>query len=198
MKLRQFGFGLLVGLVTGGVGHAVAADQPLPALPSLPPVASVFPSSLPDLPPVIARGPAGKADQLLEQIYKNMTPPADLFDAPAEASINREMNISRSTGQLLKPVGFMQVGQERIIFASDDGQRVLRLREGSRIGAMRIEKITEDGVDYLVGGKSMFAPLAYTVSEPPKAPQQKNASSSGASQQSPMQQPSPTQSLPNR
>lgn len=191
MKLRQFGLGLLVGLMVGGVGHAVAADQPLPALPSLPLVVPAL-SSLP-----VARGPGGKADQLLEQIYKNMTPPADLFDAPAEASINREMNISRSTGQLLKPVGFMQVGQERIIFASDDGQRVLRLREGSRIGAMRIEKITEYGVDYLVGGKSMFAPLAYTVSEPPKAPQQKNSSSSGASQQSPMQQ-SPTQSLPNR
>jgi hypothetical protein len=114
------------------------------------------------------KGPAGDVDKVLERIAKNMQPQGDVIDQQAEANINRDLNLSRSTGQLLRPVGYLQVGDERSVFASEDGVRVLRLREQSRLGVMRIAKISEDGVEYKVSGKDMYAPLAYTAQEAPK------------------------------
>ena len=113
--------------------------------------------------------PSAAADRVLEMIAKNMKPQADLIDATAESNINRDVNISRSTGQLLRPVGYMQIGDERAIFASEDGVRVARLKEQSRFGVMKINKISEDGVDYTVSGKALYAPLTYLASDPPKA-----------------------------
>jgi hypothetical protein len=117
------------------------------------------------------KGPAGNVDKVLEQISRNMQPAPDMIDAQAETAINRDMNLSRSTGQMLRPVGFMQIENERVIFASEDGVRVLRLKENSRLGLMKISKISEFGVEYTVSGKTMYAPLAYTASEAPKAGQ---------------------------
>ena len=116
-----------------------------------------------------SRGPAGAVDKVLERIARNMTPPADLIDSQAETAMNRDITLSRSTGQILRPVGFMQVENERVIFASEDGVRVVRLKENSRLGVMKITGISEYGVDYTVSGKAVYAPLAYMPSEGPRA-----------------------------
>ena len=55
-------------------------------------------------------GPAGPVDKVLADIARNMKPSADLIDAQSETAINRDVSISRSTGQLLRPIGFIQVG----------------------------------------------------------------------------------------
>ena len=134
------------------------------------------------LPQQGASGATAAVDRVLETIAKNMAPAADQIDATAESNINRDVNISRSTGQLLRPVGYMQINDERAIFASEDGARLARLKEQSRFGVMRINKISEDGVDYTVSGKAMYAPLTYLAAEPPRAVQVTGASSaSGAS-----------------
>lgn len=135
-------------------------------------------------------GPAGPVDKVLADIARNMKPSADLIDAQSETAINRDVSISRSTGQLLRPIGFIQVGDERAIFASEDGQRVAKLKEHSRLGVMRISKISEDGVEYTASGKLMYAPMAYLSSEPPKAPA---LSAQSAMQQAPAAQTGATQ-----
>lgn len=127
------------------------------------------------------KGPAGNVDKVLERIQKYMLPQADIIDQQAEASINRDLNLSRSTGQLLRPVGYLQVGDERAVFASEDGVRVMKLKENSRIGVMKIAKISEDGVEYKVSGKEMYAPIAYTATEAPKVSQMPNPVVSGQS-----------------
>lgn len=137
----------------------------------------------------IPKGPAGNVDKVLERISRNLLPQADMIDSQAEASINRDLNLSRSTGQLLRPVGYIQVGDERAIFASEDGVRFLKLKEQSRLGVMKIAKISEDGVEYKVSGKDMYAPIAYTATEAPKQPQVSgNTASQGQQQITPTMQ----------
>lgn len=125
----------------------------------------------------VVKGPAGNVDKVLEKISHNMLPMPDVIDSQAEANINRDVNLSRSTGQMLRPVGYMQIGDERAIFASEDGVRVLKLKEQSRFGVMKIARISEDGVEYKVSGKDMYAPLAYMATEAPKGPQNNGAQS---------------------
>ena len=148
---------LNIPLPPGGVAPAPAAVAP-----------GNLPSTVVNVNTPTPKGPAGNVDKVLERIARNMQPQADMIDQQAEASINRDVNLSRSTGQLLRPIGYFQVGDERAIFASEDGVRVMKLKENSRIGVMQIAKISEDGVEYKVSGKNMYAPIAYTASEAPK------------------------------
>ena len=114
------------------------------------------------------RNTTGEVDKILRSIAANLKPNAEYIDAPAEMTINRDLNLSRSVGMMLRPVGYMQVNDQKVIYASEDGQRLLRLTVGSRLGLMKIKKISQDGVEYEVGGKIMHAPMAYTTAEAPK------------------------------
>lgn len=124
------------------------------------------------LPPLPSKGPAGPVDDVLKRISQNVVPAADAIDAQTEIDINRYVALNKSVGAVLKPVGYVQIGSQRMIYASEDGKSVMRLTEGSRIGVMKIARISENGVDYQVGGKTFYAALAYATVEVPKAPQQ--------------------------
>lgn len=129
---------------------------------------SPIPNNAPHAQGLPPKGPAGNVDRVLEQIAKRLTPGPDQIDTQAEANITRDLNLTRSSGQILKPIGFMQVGDDRSVFASEDGQRVIRLKEKSRIGVMKIVQISEDGVEYTTSGKGMYAPMAYVASDAPR------------------------------
>lgn len=124
------------------------------------------------VPGVIPDTPTGRADYMLERLMPHMMPDPNAVDQVAEQNVTREINISKSAGQVLRPVGFVQIGNKRTIYASEDGQRVMRLAAGSQIGIMKIKEITENGVAYRAGSRDLFAPLSYLPSEPPKPPTQ--------------------------
>lgn len=189
MKNSKFIFAALtIACISGGAFAGSDLNSALPPAMQAKPVQTAS----------MDKGPAGNVDKVLEQISRNMQPAPDMIDAQAETAINRDMNLSRSTGQMLRPVGFMQIENERVIFASEDGVRVLQLRENSRLGLMKIAKISEFGVEYTVSGKTMYAPLAYTATEPPKAAQVINVSAPAAMTATPTSNPNQNQSIPAR
>lgn len=156
---------LMAALLASGLAKAQTAPTPLHVNPPID-----LSAPLPPLP--MPKGPTGRVDDVLDRISKNMQPNADVIDAGAEQVINRDLNISKTVGAALKPVGYALIGNQRYIYASDDGQKVIRLTEGSRLGIIKIAKISEYGVEYQAGGKNLYAPLSYTLNDPPKAPQQ--------------------------
>ena len=130
------------------------------------------------LPPPSALKVAGKidrVDEVLERISRGLqnTPESD---AALEQSITRQMNLLQSTDKAVRPVGYVQAGQNRYILISRDGKTVTRLREGSAIGSIRVVKIDEDGVVYQIGEKELYSPLSFAAGEPPKPPQNAPAS----------------------
>lgn len=160
---------IAVALLGCFAGNVIAQSKP----PSSEPPQSHAQPGAPVMPmpqPMAAQNAQNEnIDALLDKISRNMKPPTDLIDSQSETSINREIGLSRSTGQLLRPIGFMEINDDRVVFASEDGIRVLSLRENSKIGVMKVLKISESGVSYSIGGKTMFAPLAYMATEAPKA-----------------------------
>ena len=149
---------------------------PIPAgIPSPAPASSgplpVAPSSMPfgTIPNATPTGPAAAVDKVLQRIANNMVPSKNFVDPAAEAVINREMNVTRSAVQMLRPVGFLQIADKKMVYVLDDQQRILKIKEGSRIGMLQVVSISEMGVDYLVGGKAMFAPITFVQAEAPKA-----------------------------
>ncbi len=169
MKNMKLSIISLLAVVSTGLALA-APDLAAP----LPASVAVKPAS--DMAVLTNKGLTSHVDKVLEQISRNMLPAPEMIDAQAETAINRDMNLSRSTGQMLRPIGYMEIENSRVIFASEDGVRVLRLKENSRLGVMKIIKISDFGVEYQVSGKVMYAPLAYMASEPPKAGQVINLS----------------------
>ena len=152
---------------------------PVPPIPApLPNAANLYPNA--STGPILPRGPTGDVDRILKGIAKNMQPQTEMIDPQAEMLINRDIALSRSTGQMLRPVGFVQIGEMRMIYVSEDGQRLLRLKEGSRLGLMKVKKISENGVEYEVAGKTIYAPLAFTAVEPPKTSAMGSGGSAGA------------------
>ena len=123
------------------------------------------------------KGPATEVDKVLQRISANMVPPKYFIDSAAEMTINREMNVTKSAGQMLRPIGYVQIENQKMVYVLDDQQRILKIKEGSRIGILQVVSISELGVDYLVAGKAMFAPLSYAQADPPKAPSGLPASS---------------------
>lgn len=140
------------------------------------------------LPPPIAtatKTPTGRADYILEHMLPHLMPSPDAVDQQVEQNVSREINLTRSAGQLLKPVGFVQIGNRKIVYASEDGKRLMRLTAGSRIGIMKIQSIDEDGVTYIAGQRELHAPLAYLPSDPPTPPDQEKGVAPGGVRQTP-------------
>lgn len=145
--------------------QAQTIKQPLPPLPPAPAMAQL----------PLAGGPTGRVDALLERMLPHLAPDPSAVDQAYEQSMNREINLSRSVRDVLKPVGFVRIGDQKTIYASEDGHRLSRLSTGSRIGMMQIGKITEQGVTYTVGKRDLYAPLAYLPTDPPKPPDRQSS-----------------------
>lgn len=153
---------LALAAIFSAAAQAQTIKQPLPPLPPAPGVAQL----------PLAGGPTSRVDALLERMLPHLAPDPSAVDQASEQNMNREINLSRSAGQVLKPVGFVRIGNTKTIYASEDGQRLSRLSAGSRIGVMQIKEVTSQGVTYSVGKRDMYAPLAYLPTDPPKPPAQ--------------------------
>lgn len=132
--------------------------------------------------------PTDRVDHMLDRMLPHMIPDPDAVDQAAEQNVTREINVSRSVGQMLRPVGFVSIGNKKMIYASEDGQRVMKLSPGGRIGIMKIKEITEDGVSYMAAKKEMYAPLSFLPSDPPEPPK----NSSNTSKSTPQASAAPT------
>lgn len=160
MKTRTLLCGLLLSALSG---VSSAADVQLKDV--IPLLRSGTPPAGEIKPPV-----TNKVDDVLERIGRNLqnTPESD---ATLEQNITRQMNLLQSTDKAIRPVGYVSVGSNKYILISRDGKTVTRLREGSAIGSIKVVRIEEDGVIYMVGDKELYSPISFASNDAPKPPQ---------------------------
>lgn len=156
---------------------ATAIAETAPKIPELP--------VIPALPALSSAQGASQIDALLNRIEANAYQGDEADQQAAVQALNRNLDVHRNGVAAIKPVGYLAAGDQRYAFAQWDNGTVIKIREGDTLGSIEIKKITPRGVDYLIGQKRFFAPVAFLSVEPPKpvAGQRQNSTATNNTQQ---------------
>lgn len=182
MLKNNFAFAVSVCICVGSLAQSIPASitNTPPAVPAVaartadaPPVPAL-PLRMPAQPTPTAKPTsstsAAQVDILLQRMMESMAPAPDAIDPQAETAISRDINVTRSTSQIVRPVGYLNINDTAMAFIEDNNKLVM-ISPHSQIGSVKITEINDRGVGYELAGKKMFAPLAFLAVDPPKAAQ---------------------------
>lgn len=100
------------------------------------------------------------------------------------AAYQQQIGDTDRTKGLFTPVGFVSIDGEKVALSKMDNNHIIELREKLTYFGVKINKITHDGVYFLLNNRETFSPYIYTV---------KAATSSAQSQVNTSQTQMPTE-----
>jgi len=89
-------------------------------------------------------------------------------------SQQEEDDLPQAIGELklvygaIRPVAYVDIGEDAYVLVQD-GHNFTRYRAGRTYGKIKVTKISEDGLTFLIGKTSYFASIAYASEAAPQA-----------------------------